>query len=1036
MQGLDVTIPSQTPYQGTGAIHFEGAFTSNFGVGEKYLTVDLGAPAGGPLHVGVYADAIDRSSSREEDMLPTLRVFRSDVGVGEVSARGQFEVLKVTYDIGGYVTAFHATFSLKVDGASGGLSGEIQYNIDSTASSVNQPPGVFAGGTLAVLPGTPVVLPAIVSDDNLPLSSPLTYTWSVPGNVTLDNANTLRPTATFPGVGRYDLTLFVSDGDRSAANLLYVDVLPPGIESVIRVSSVPGEQCFRGRDYRASRFDGSIWFYTSFGTILSVNASTRAGIATFDFSGLHLTPGNLTPPGIYPIANGNGTVGLSVSGPKGNSYGNTGTLDLRRLTMNASGEITELWMFVSVVETLFRDNLPSGRPLLFEVRYGLPEGTIPDQPTLVTAGSDQTVMQRQRATLTGNVLSDDAIPLTLAWSVVSGPGDVQFVDPSAQSTEAIFSEPGTYVLRLTADDGVHAVSDEVTIEKVSRETSLIFQILPIATGASSIAKVYTADECRIVPTLSQDHSGLDIDITTDGYPFLKLNLRSGDAAQVLQTGYYHSPVNLGPYEGSHAWLTCYNPVESVEAHNFVIRELTIDDDGNVLALHVEIESDRLNRANQLRAEIRFNASSHSVTGENHAPRVAVADPHTVPSVEFNLEGIVADDGLPEDRPLQISWEKIEGPGDAAIDGANTLRPFVYVSKQGVYRFRLTVSDGDLTSSADSLVVVKPGSRQYHGVINLAGAAVGQFTVTRRGNDSFTARFKLPGTSFPLKGKLVDGLWETSYLNADGKEVSYKLRISPDGTGVAGIITLNGRVWELLADQTQAPALAAAGRKADRIGNYNLLLNATDSGTPTGFGFTRVIVGGSGSARGVARLPDGTPVLFSSMFTIADELPFFAPLYGGKGSLAGSFAFEGASCNATLSWLHPERPKHPPFAAGFFSRVNGFGDRYQPPARGLNILSQEPGDRDSVLKAVFDNGTEVFQIPLRFTGNGPVTPLEPSPGFSFTAQPRTGLFRGTFRDARDGKLRSFTGILNPAHAAAAGFFITSEGSGRVMLSGAN
>lgn len=67
--------------------------------------------------------------------------------------------------------------------------------------------------------------------------------------------------------------------------------------------------------------------------------------------------------------------------------------------------------------------------------------------------------------LRGSV-QDDITPsenLTVRWSQVSGPGSVEFADPSAVNTTATFTVPGDYVLRLTASDGQFTVSDEVTV---------------------------------------------------------------------------------------------------------------------------------------------------------------------------------------------------------------------------------------------------------------------------------------------------------------------------------------------------------------------------------------------------------------------------------------------------------------------------------------------------------------------------------------------------------------------------------------------
>jgi len=64
-------------------------------------------------------------------------------------------------------------------------------------------------------------------------------------------------------------------------------------------------------------------------------------------------------------------------------------------------------------------------------------------------------------------VSDDGQPtppgtVTTLWSSVSGPGTVTFGDASAVATTALFSGSGTYVLRLTADDGQVSVFAEST----------------------------------------------------------------------------------------------------------------------------------------------------------------------------------------------------------------------------------------------------------------------------------------------------------------------------------------------------------------------------------------------------------------------------------------------------------------------------------------------------------------------------------------------------------------------------------------------
>jgi hypothetical protein len=74
------------------------------------------------------------------------------------------------------------------------------------------------------------------------------------------------------------------------------------------------------------------------------------------------------------------------------------------------------------------------------------------------------------ATLDGTVTDADGHPPTTIWTRVSGPGTVNFADAIAVDTTATFNQAGTYVLRLTADDGIDQSFDEVIITVSEQQT--------------------------------------------------------------------------------------------------------------------------------------------------------------------------------------------------------------------------------------------------------------------------------------------------------------------------------------------------------------------------------------------------------------------------------------------------------------------------------------------------------------------------------------------------------------------------------------
>jgi hypothetical protein len=117
----------------------------------------------------------------------------------------------------------------------------------------------------------------------------------------------------------------------------------------------------------------------------------------------------------------------------------------------------------------FKRSSSGESPVLFDLSVGTSGYTLPvvqnTGPTAF-AGGDQTVTLPDPAKLSGNAC-DDGFPrgssLNLAWSKVDGPGDVAFTKPNSPVTDATFTLPGTYVLRLTANDSEQSASDDVTI---------------------------------------------------------------------------------------------------------------------------------------------------------------------------------------------------------------------------------------------------------------------------------------------------------------------------------------------------------------------------------------------------------------------------------------------------------------------------------------------------------------------------------------------------------------------------------------------
>jgi hypothetical protein len=275
------------------------------------------------------------------------------------------------------------------------------------------------------------------------------------------------------------------------------------------------------------------------------------------------------------------------------------------------------------------------------------------------AGTDQTLSLPNTATLHGTA-SDDGQPagstLTTTWSKVSGPGTVTFGDAAALNTTATFSESGSYVLLLTASDGVLSKTDDVTITVQPQN-----QPPTVSAGPNqTIALPNTAT--------------LNGTVTDDGLP----------AGNTVTTQWTRVS-GPGTVTFEDATLTDTSATFS-EAGPYVLR-LTASDGDQSAKSDVTI----------------------TVQPENHAPVVNAGQSRTVslPDGATQLNGSATDDGLPAGSSLTVSWGMQLGPATPIFDNPNSPITTVHFTVAGTYTLRLTATDGELTSTADVNITVTP-----------------------------------------------------------------------------------------------------------------------------------------------------------------------------------------------------------------------------------------------------------------------------------------------------------------------------------------
>ncbi len=130
-------------------------------------------------------------------------------------------------------------------------------------------------------------------------------------------------------------------------------------------------------------------------------------------------------------------------------------------------------------------------------------------PFGVYAGADQNAASGVPVVLAGSLRPGtfSIVSITLAWSVTSGPGTVQFTTPDCEMANARFTTPGVYTLRLTATEtGGTNASDTVTVTVAE-------------TYAQWAARHFTAGQAGLKSD-DPDHDGVPnlVEFATGGNP--------------------------------------------------------------------------------------------------------------------------------------------------------------------------------------------------------------------------------------------------------------------------------------------------------------------------------------------------------------------------------------------------------------------------------------------------------------------------------------------------------------------------------------
>lgn len=753
----------------------------------------------GPLTPGVYTDA---KFSGRTLTTPYLGVIGSTIRAGDI---GQFEIKKIVYGHGDVVEGLWATFEVHREGETAAVRGEIRFNANTTATTVNLPPGVYVGPDQRTLPGRPVSLTGGIADDHLPSPAALTATWKVfdgPGDVVFEDEHATATTATFSTPGTYVLLLLASDGELESSGQMNVTVIDSQEQTSISLTSEEGDPIGQGRTLYRDLLSGTMQgyapsdggYYGDRGTTLNFVSATDDEGWDVSFRGplgaaLHV--GRYEAAENYEFGKGfppqMNFAGMGLGeGPF------TGWFEVKKVSYRDAYFLNELWVVFEVhaagVAAAFRGEVK------FHAEANTPSANF---PPAVHAGAAQRAFVLGATALHGYA-EDDHLPSglpTTRWTVESGPGSVVFVDDSALVTTATFSTPGVYTLRLTASDGLKEEQSKVniTVVELADKTSL---------------RIESEGEAHTYTLLDGDFQ-----VGTSSYGGFVIRMLSPDENQVLPAAEFVPPSGQQLHPGiyAHATIVPYYPLPTERAAlsisggpvsgrgSFAVREIQYDANGNLTSFWATFtEEANFNHPSALTGEIRYHAHP-DLPQEDLVPAADAGQDFTIDRPgPARLTGAAADDFI-LGGVLPVEWSKVSGPGEVTFADPHAATTTATLSEPGTYVLRLSTSDGTHSASDDVTVVQATLETSFRVHVESAEGTTDHFYTQADGVfDAFYANFGFTGFSFGFHS--VDAFpahgWSGSFRPRPGESVDTELYQQVEKRTTEG--PLSGHIAALLS----------------------------------------------------------------------------------------------------------------------------------------------------------------------------------------------------------------------------------------------
>jgi len=322
---------------------------------------------------------------------------------------------------------------------------------------------------------------------------------------------------------------------------------------------------------------------------------------------------------------------------------------------------------------------------------------------------------------------------------------------------------------------------------------------------------------------------------------------------------------------------------------------------------------------------------------------------------------------------------------------------------------------------------------FYDTNNFAYQSSGSFSASVSDSGAFSASFRVANHGYSCSGSFVNGGFATIISRGSLLlPLQVNLMLDTNGPGrITGLIS--GYTWtgqieaERAAYSNTSPAPQANRTFTLRIPQIPGLTNSLVE--PGGDGFATIAVTAAGKVSVSGALGDGARFTQSSALSAGDQWPLYASLYASRGLVLGWLSFTNQPASqpgGELSWYRPAKFGAKFYPSGFTLQPATAGSPYAF-ANGSSVLNLTSGRIIIAGGGLLRNITNAFSL-----AGAKFTPAASANKLTLSVTSSSGLFSGSFYDPDSRRTFSISGALFQSQTNGAGFFQTTNQTGRVLI----